>query len=102
MTTVLYYVFPVQAGMFRTAFRIRPRVSGVPRAGGDVPFGASTIQRLASCSPCRRGCSGLWVVGIDGSGVFPVQAGMFRASIEQFTRAVGVPRAGGDVLRFRA
>ena len=90
-------VFPVQAGMFRSAHHGRPESRRFPRAGGDVPCWAMILTPHTGFSPCRRGCSDASWPADRPTRVFPVQAGMFRWSAGPPPRPVGFPRAGGDV-----
>ncbi len=97
MTTILYYVFPVWAGMFRPPTSRCTTNASFPRVGGDVPNHRLALSRPRPFSPCGRGCSERGISGRRDDRVFPVWAGMFRRGVCRPFGLCGFPRVGGDV-----
>ena len=69
-------MFPAQAGMDRSRRPATPRMTGVPRAGGDGPSSPRRPPSRSRCSPRRRGWTG-------------------KSNVERYCSR-RVPRAGGD------
>ena len=64
-------VFPSPTGMFLNVSTTTTAHMGVPSTDGDVPSGVYISDAKQTCSPHRRGCSGLFTAKVLSEIVFP-------------------------------
>ena len=88
--------FPVPAGIDPARRGLPARQRGLPRARGDRPLQAASLDVSGGASPCPRGSTQCRPAP-DGEGVgFPVPAGIDPPSHRQVAVEDGLPRARGD------
>ena len=95
--SLLRWVFPAYAGMFRPRIMRYQAQIGFPRIRGDVPCFVRRLPPYSGFSPHTRGCS-----VIDGPDhaviwVFPAYAGMFLTQLNFCAMTWRFPRIRGDV-----
>src|SRR5690554_4896534 len=95
--TICQGLFPADAGMYRFRSHKLQSARPVPRRRGDVPAEILAEEMTPYCSPQTRGCTGgYWGVAASW-GLFPADAGMYRALPDRAREPGTVPRRRGDV-----
>src|SRR5690606_17509260 len=91
------YLFPADAGMYRSRCGDSFPRGSVPRRRGDVPVEVTELEMPSCCSPQTRGCTAGFVVMATALSLFPADAGMYRGVLQAVVLKVAVPRRRGDV-----
>ncbi len=90
-------VVPARAGIFPATTNAPETLRSRPRPRGDLPLMRGPRRRKAKSSPPARGSSPVHGARVQGDGVVPARAGIFRYASQGWTSVESRPRPRGDL-----
>ena len=90
-------VFPTSVGVYRNRSTIPEGHGSLPHVRGGVPSATDRSSRTETSSPRPWGCTGVCLVQVGDSRVFPTSVGVYRLARRAPGQGGGLPHVRGGV-----